>query len=89
MNRARLTTCSVYEVVSIKGGDITFPNLKCGASASLDGSELTLRGMGNCDLCGLGASIDGIYIRFAEIVFDLSGENVAVKHVYQVNNTDK
>jgi len=89
VNRARLTTCSVYEVISIKGGDITFPNLKCGASASLDGPELTLRGMDGCDVCGLGASIEGTYTRFAEIIFDLSGEQVAVKHVYRIDHTYK
>jgi len=85
VNTERMTTCSVYETVSIKGGDITFPNLKCGASASLDGPELTIRGVDNCIVCGIGASIDGTFTRFAEILFNPGGGKAAVKHVYKIN----
>ena len=84
VNVERMTTCSLYEVISINGEDIAFPNIKCGASASLDGPELTLQGMANCDVCGMGASIDGTYIRFAEIVFAYAEGTPKVKQVYKL-----
>jgi len=84
VNVERMTTCSLYEVVSINGKNIAFPNMKCGASASLDGPELTLRGMANCDVCGMGASIGGTFIRFAEIVFAYDEGTPKVKQVYKL-----
>ncbi|CCH48586.1 hypothetical protein [Pseudodesulfovibrio piezophilus] len=79
-----MTTCSLYEVVNINGDDISFPNMECGASVSLDGPELILKGMANCDVCGMGASIDGTFIRFAEIVFASDEGTPKVKQVYKL-----
>lgn len=79
--RNAVTTCSFYEVVSINGEDIAFPNMKCGASASLDGPELTLKDMANCDVCGMGALINGTFNRFAEIIFDYGDGKLVVKQV--------
>jgi hypothetical protein len=84
VNVERMTTCSLYEVVSINGEDIAFPNMKCGASASLDGPELTLKGIANCDVCGMGASIDGMFTRFAEIAFAYGEGTPKVKRVYKL-----
>ena len=85
VNLERMTTCSLYEVVSINGEDIAFPNMKRGASASLDGPALTIRGVNNCNVCGMGASIGGTFIRFAEIVFDYADGKPNIKQVYKLN----
>nr|WP_319543416.1 hypothetical protein [uncultured Pseudodesulfovibrio sp.] len=41
-------------------------------------------GYGDCDVCGLGASIDGTFIRFAEIVFAYDEGTPKVKQVYKL-----
>ncbi|MEF2144179.1 MAG: hypothetical protein V3573_01935 [Desulfovibrionaceae bacterium] len=84
VNTNLLTTCEFFEPVTLQGKDIQFDNIASGASGKLDGSELTLLGLSDAEYCGMGASIDGTFTRFAEIVFGRTGGKLAVKHVYRL-----
>lgn len=84
VNTNLLTTCEFYEPVTLHGEDLQFDNISSGASGRLDGSELTLLGLSDAGYCGMGASIDGTFTRFAEIVFGRTDGKLAVKHVYRL-----
>lgn len=85
VNMNLLTTCEFYESVTIQGDSIRFDNMSGEATGKLDGPDLTLTGMSHAANCGMGASIDGTFSRFAEIVFDRIGGKLTVKHVYKLN----
>ena len=79
-----MTTCEFYEPVDIVGKALSFVNASCRASGKLDGADLILSRMDNCGFCGMGASINGTFSRFAEIIFDYGDGKPAVKQVYKL-----
>lgn len=78
------TVCTFYEPVIINEY-IQFADRVCSALGKLDGPTLTLESLDECGFCGMGATINGEFTRFAEIVFEYSGGKASVKQVYKLN----
>ena len=85
VNTNLMTTCPFYEAVEIVDNDIRFTSTSCGASGKLNGADLILSGMDDCGFCGMGASLNGAFTRFAEIVFEYAGGKPTVKQVYKLS----
>lgn len=85
INLNLMTTCQFYQSVDIVGKGIWFTGLPCKAMGKLEGHDLLLSGMDGCSFCGMGASINGTFTRFAEIVFDYSDGKPTVNQVYKLS----
>lgn len=79
-----MIACEFYEPIDISGDSFWLAKSSCDAIGTLDGPKLNLAGVDDCGFCGMGASISGTFIRFAEIVFDYDSGKTAVKQVYKL-----